>query len=80
MHFVITTLGKRWHPNKEKMSTEEYNNWYHPFNKEILKEDLEYKDILKKEVAIKNGYKIIVVWDCDGLDYNTNLVYEYYKK
>jgi len=62
------------------MTTEEYNNWYHPFNKEIKKEDLEEKDHLKEKIAKSNNYDYIIIWDCDELNYSINIVNEYYKK
>jgi len=76
---IIEYNGKRWHPNKYKMTTEEYNNWYHPFDKTLKKEDLENKDILKEKVATDNNYNYIVIWDCDKNDHNLKLILDYYK-
>lgn len=78
-NLIIEYNGIRWHPNKNKMSKEQYEKWYFPFDKEIKASTLEEKDILKENIAIKNNYKYIVLWDCDGKDNNTNIVCEYYK-
>jgi len=76
---IIEFNGMRWHPNKDKMSTEEYNNWYHPFNKSIKKEELEEKDKLKQKIAKNNNYDYIIIWDSDELNHNLNIISEYYE-
>lgn len=76
---IIEYNGLRWHPNKYKMTKEQYDNWYHPFNKELSKEELEEKDVLKENIAKNNNYDYIIIWDCDNLNNNLNTIYEYYK-
>ena len=61
------------------MTKEQYDNWYHPFNKELSKEELEEKDVLKENIAKNNNYDYIIIWDCDNLNNNLNTIYEYYK-
>lgn len=79
-NIIIEFNGLKWHPNKNKMTITEYINWKHPFNSEILKEDIEEKDLKKHQIALKNYYKIIVVWDIDGEERNVEIVKNFYKE
>lgn len=76
---IIEYNGLRWHPNKEQMTKESYDKWYHPFNSDIKRSDLEEKDIFKKKVAINNGYTFIEVWDNKTLKENIQIITNFYK-
>jgi len=75
---IIEFNGLRWHPNKNKMTTEQYTKWYHPFDNDISKTYLEEKDKMKNELAIKNGFKFITLWDSETDDENFNVVKKFY--
>jgi len=80
---IVEYNGLKWHPNKNKMTKEQYNKWVHPFQKDIKLEDLEKKDILKIKIAEEHGFNVIIIWDCDekiNKNYNLNILLEYYKK
>jgi len=79
-NIIIEYNGLIWHPNKEKMSNEQLNKWYFPFNKSITVEDLNKKDEIKEKVALDNNYVQISIWDCDNDDHNINIIIELYKK
>jgi len=77
---IIEYNGIRWHPNSQKMTNEDFKNWKHPFNKDIIPHDIEKKDKLKKETAIKNGFIVLVVWDIDGTEKNIKKIKDYYDR
>jgi hypothetical protein len=76
---IIEYNGLRWHPNKNKMTKEQYDNWYHPFDKDLKKEELEEKEILKENIAKNNKFNYIIIWDCDDITDNINYISNYYK-
>jgi hypothetical protein len=59
---IIEYNGKIWHPNKEIYSDEEWNNWKHPFNKELKADDVYKKDIDKINLCKDFGFDILIIW------------------
>lgn len=78
-NIIIEYNGLRWHPNKEIMSTEQYTNWYHPFDNTISKNDLEEKDKIKKKIALNNNFKFLTIWDSNTDKENINIIKNFYK-
>jgi hypothetical protein len=76
---IIEYNGLNWHPNKEKMTSEKYDAWYHPFDKTIDRTSLEKKDIHKKKVAEDNNFDVLILWNTETYDYNLNVIYNFYK-
>lgn len=71
---IIEYNGEKFHPNKEKLSVDEWNNWRCLFN-EHLDADIKHKmDSDKKELAIQNGFKYLEVWSSDVIEENTNKI------
>ena len=67
LKYAIEFNGDRFHPNKEKLSSFEWNNWSNPWGKNA---DLIYKKDLEKNQAIINkGFILDIIWESD---YNNN--------
>lgn len=71
---IIEYHGNMFHPNKDKLTTKEWNDWKCLFN-ESLDADTKYKyDKIKKDVAITNGFKYLEIWDNDNFKENNNKI------
>lgn len=67
LKYAIEFNGDRFHPNKEKLSLYEWNNWTNPWGK---KADLVYKkDFEKNQAIINKGFILDIIWESD---YNNN--------
>jgi len=76
---IIEYNGEKFHPNKEKLSVDEWNNWRCLFN-EHLDADTKYKmDLDKKELAIQNGFKYLEVWSSDTNEENISKINNFVK-
>jgi len=74
---IIEYNGHRFHPNKEKLSNSEWNNWKCLFNENI---NANYKyeyDLCKKQLALDNGFKYLTIWDNDNLIDNNNKIKQF---
>lgn len=70
---IVEYNGVKFHPNKEKLTTEEWSNWRCLFTDQTA--DDKYKtDLNKKELAIQNGFKYLEVWSSDTVEENTNKI------
>lgn len=73
IRLIVEYNGVKFHPNKEKLTTEEWNNWRCLFTEQTA--DDKYKtDLSKKELAIQNGFKYLEVWSSDTIEENTNKI------
>jgi hypothetical protein len=71
---IIEYHGHKFHPNKEKMTQEEWYNWNMLFQNNITA-DMKYAtDQRKKQIAIKNGFKYLEIWDNDNFNENNNKI------
>ncbi len=63
---IIEYNGDDYHGNPNKYNANDFPN---PFRKTITAQEIWDKDELKKKLAEKNGYKLLVIWDSE---YKTN--------
>lgn len=68
---ILEFHGKAFHPNIEKMTKVELNEWKQPFSKENAHEVLD-RDNEKKRIAEKNGFILVELYEEDGMNYNLN--------
>jgi hypothetical protein len=74
-NIIIEYNGSHVHPNKQQLSTQEWENWMNPFTKETS--DIVYKkDQHKLNVATKHGNEIYTVWDIDDEDDSIDRLFE----
>lgn len=66
LKLIIEFNGETWHPNKEKLSEDEFNKWRNPISGKTAEEQYHY-DILKKQVATARGFKVITIWSSDNI-------------
>ena len=59
---IIEFHGDMFHGNPKKYKASDYP---HPFRKTITAQEMWDKDKLKTDVAIENGYEVMVVWDSE---------------
>ena len=59
---IIEFNGDIYHGNPNIFEDNEYPN---PFQKDKTAEDLRKKDELKKQIAIDNGFDVLIVWESD---------------
>jgi len=78
-NIIIEYNGLVWHPNKEKMTENQWNNWYFPYDKSIKAEDIINKDKLKEKIALENKYKFISIWNSDDENENLEKIVSLYK-
>jgi very-short-patch-repair endonuclease len=75
---IIEYNGVAFHP-KLNLNEQELKAWQHPFKKEkgdvILK-----RDLFKKKLAIKNGFKILIIWSDADFNDNINKCIKFIKK
>ncbi len=69
LDIIIEYNGSHIHPNKEKLSINEWNNWRHLYSKEDA-EVIFKKDIYKQNIAINNNKNVLIIWDSDNI-FNT---------
>ncbi len=69
--FVISSLklciefnGETFHPNKERLTLEEWKEWENPFTKEKADSVFE-REVKKKYRMVGNGYKYLTIWESD---------------
>jgi len=59
---IIEFHGDMYHGNPKKYNSTDYP---HPFRKNITAQDMWGKDKRKLDIAIKNGFEVIVIWDSE---------------
>ena len=79
---IIEFNGSHIHPNKN-WNKEKWDNWKHAYRK--TSSNIEYKkDKLKINLAIKNGYKVFIIFDEDTInekkEKQINKIINYIKK
>lgn len=75
---IIEFNGKAWHPNWEKYGITECKDYFK--NKKINVDLAVKKDINKINLAKKNGFDVLVLWEEDGVDINNKKLYNYLDK
>jgi len=64
LNIIIEYNGSHVHPNKQKLTTEQWKKWKNPFTKEDA--ELCYKkDLYKINCAKAKGFDVLVIWDTD---------------
>lgn len=66
LKFAIEYNGSRFHPNKEKLTNEEWAKWENPFT-HIGADEIYKKDTIKNNYIINQGYNLQIIWDFDYL-------------
>lgn len=66
---IIEYNGTTFHVNVDKLTKEELIKWKQPFTNESWENVYKY-DMIKKEVATKNGYDVLYIWSDDDFDVN----------
>ena len=67
INLIIEYNGIKFHPNKEKMTNDEFLNWKQLLSNKSSQEIYE-KDELKKQIAIQNNFDIFFVWENDNME------------
>lgn len=76
---IIEYQGHMFHPNREKLNENDWNNWICLFKN--IDADQKYKmDNLKKELAINNGFEYLEIWSNDSNDINIKKVKNFLKQ
>lgn len=65
---VVEYHGSTWHPNKDKLTSEEWSTWRNPFNQIITADEKYNDDQYKKKIAESNGFTYFEIWDTDDKD------------
>ena len=66
LKYAIEFNGNRFHPNKEKLSKEEFKNWTNPWGKTA--KDIYKQDTFKNNAIIKKGFTLDIIWEDDYLE------------
>lgn len=66
LKYAIEFNGNRFHPNKEKLSKEEFKNWTNPWGK-TAKEQYKF-DKFKNNAIIKKGFTLDIIWEDEYLE------------
>lgn len=69
-------LLKSIHPSY-KLTNEELNLWKHPYNKNINAYDVKKADEIKVNYAKTLGYKVLTIWQSDGIEFNIKKVLDF---
>ena len=67
LKLIIEYHGIKFHPNKNKLSISQFNEWTQLLSKKPANEIFK-NDEFKKELAIKHGYDIFIVWENDNME------------
>lgn len=67
LNIIIEFNGSKFHPNKNKMSCIEFNNWHQLLSNKSAFEVYE-KDQHKNNLAITNNFDLFIVWDTDNME------------
>jgi hypothetical protein len=86
-NLIIEYHGERYHPNPEKLSKKEWDDWRcyvlnnkNNFKTIILTADEKYElDQQKKRLAIDNGYSYLELWSSDSKEYNWEKIKKFLK-
>lgn len=79
LKYAIEFNGEKFHPRKDKLTTDEWNNWKNPYTKEYA--DIIYKRDSEKIKALENkGFKIDIVWYNDYINNKQNIIRELINK
>lgn len=65
LKLIIEYHGERYHPNINKLSHSELDEWRTPFTHKTAQEIID-NDNLKLTTAIDHGFEVIVVWSSDN--------------
>jgi hypothetical protein len=73
LKLIFEYHGNGTHPNKAKMTTEEWQSWKQVFNKDSA-DTVYVKDVFKKELAESLGFTVITLWGSDSVEFNQQRV------
>jgi hypothetical protein len=68
---MIEYQGDIYHANPNVYEADEYP---HPYQKDLTSEDIWNKDAEKKELAYKNGYELLIIWDSEFVDNKESVI------
>lgn len=69
---IIEFHGEAFHPNKNRLTEEEWNNWKSPFSKISANEAMTV-DQHKKKLAEENGFKVLELWSSTSVEENIEI-------
>jgi hypothetical protein len=69
---IIEYYGEAFHPNKNRLTGSEWNEWKSPFSKGTADEAFE-GDQHKKKLAEENGFKVLELWSSTPVSENIEL-------
>jgi hypothetical protein len=78
LKLIMEYNGILFHPNKEILSEQEWNNWKNPFNNECAEEKYS-KDQYKINLAKSKGFHVIVIWETETLWESIHKIINYIK-
>jgi hypothetical protein len=67
LKFVIEFNGIKYHPNKSKLSSLEWENWSNPFTNESA-DSVYAKDINKLDQLTTNNIDYFIIWETDDIN------------
>jgi len=73
INLIIEFNGNSFHPNKNILSEKEWNNWSNPITKQNANYHYDY-DLNKRNLAIKNNYNYLIVWENETFEHNKNKI------
>jgi hypothetical protein len=68
LKLIFEYNGEHVHPNKEKLSETQWNNWRLPWDATITADIKYLQDTNKKDFAEINGFKIVYIWSSDNFN------------
>jgi len=68
LNVIIEYHGSCWHPNPTLLTLEKDKNNWRQLKSNKSYDDIFLKDLRKKEIAIKNGFRYYEIWDTDNFD------------
>ena len=82
LNYVIEYNGHVWHPNKNKLNIDEFNNWTQLISNKTSNDVFEY-DLYKQSLLEKQNIQYDIVWDTDDINEQlkklTNKIIELYE-
>lgn len=76
---IVEYNGNKFHPNKEKLSNDEWLEWKSLFNEMTAEEKYNY-DVKKEKIARQNGFEYLIIWDNDSLEVNNKKILDFVTK
>jgi hypothetical protein len=73
INLIVEYNGIKFHPNKDKLSKNEWENWTNLYGN-IDAETQYRKDNNKKNIAIEKGYEYLIIWEDETFENKTHKI------